>query len=189
MYESEYFEIVAHGGTGSLDFDQLVQSVGYSLTGAERPIPCCPPKKEVMRARLRRMFMWSAIVWCWILLNNAVLIFTLFELLRINLNITNGLLQFVVINCCTAVIIAMQLFIQFVILKKARPSRVMWYLVLINVPMFIAGFGWFSYRILFKDDIPLLITIIVGLVQNLIIYVCCVLFCQCTTTIPADLLL
>jgi hypothetical protein len=111
MYDAEYFEILAHGGTGNLDFDPVMLSISHIINGTERPIKCCPPKKEDVKRRARWMFKLRALVWLAVLLNNGCLIFALFEIMRISIGSGNGFVIFGLMLFSTAAIIGMQLFI------------------------------------------------------------------------------
>lgn len=149
MYDAEYFELLAHGGNGNLDLDTLMLSVSYTLTGFERPIPCCPPKKKVLIARSRHIFNLRVLALLFLLLCNALLIYCGSELISTYAGIENVFIKFGLGLFVTAVVIFYTIFLQCVVFKNCRPSRVLWYVLIVDSPMFLACCAWLGYRILF----------------------------------------
>jgi len=80
-FDAEYFEILAHGGTGTLDLDPLLFSLNGLLNSPpKKPFKCCPTKETFIK-RLKELFTLKSLVWLGILINNGVEIYALFLLL------------------------------------------------------------------------------------------------------------
>lgn len=82
FYDAEYFEILEHGGTGSLDFDPVMMSIAHHIYGSKRQPKCCPPDPKLVKKRAHYLYQLRGLVWLAILLNNGAEIYALFLLLQ-----------------------------------------------------------------------------------------------------------